>query len=162
MDIRQASEADISILLTILRKSFADVAKRFQLTVENCPKNLAFCTEQRIKDDFARNLKYYILQEGGQPCGCVALEIANSTVCYLERLAVLPEYRRKGFGKALARHVLATAIEMGMQRVEIGIISEDTELKDWYQKFGFVHKGTRKFDHLPFIVEFMCMELNGA
>ena len=41
MGIREASDADISILLAILRKSFAGVAKRFHLTVENCPKNLA-------------------------------------------------------------------------------------------------------------------------
>jgi hypothetical protein len=44
--------------------------------------------------------------------------------------------------------------------VEIGIISEDIELKDWYGKFGFVQKSTRKFDHLPFIVAFMFVELN--
>jgi ribosomal protein S18 acetylase RimI-like enzyme len=159
MVIEEASKADMSILLDILRKSFAGVADRFNLTIENCPKNLAFCTEQRIKDDFARGLKYYILEESGQPCGCVALEKANSAVCYLERLAVLPEYRRKGFGKALVDHIFDMAIEMGMQRIEIGIISEDTELKDWYGKFGFIQKNTKKFDHLPFIVAFMFAEL---
>jgi N-acetylglutamate synthase-like GNAT family acetyltransferase len=131
MVIRRANETDISILLDILRKSFAGVAERFNLTLENCPKNLAFCTEQRIKDDFARGLRYYILEESERSCGCVALEKANSAVCYLERLAVLPEHRRKGFGKVLVNHIFDTAMEMQMQRVEIGIISEDIELKDW-------------------------------
>lgn len=159
MVIKNASKADISILLDILRKSFAGVAERFNLTVENCPKNLAFCTEQRIKDDFARGLKYYILEESGQSCGCVALEKANSEVCYLERLAVLPEYRRKGFGKTLVNHIFDMAIEMETQGVEIGIISEDTELIDWYKKFGFIQKNTKKFNHLPFIVAFMFVEL---
>jgi N-acetylglutamate synthase-like GNAT family acetyltransferase len=162
MVIRQANGTDISILLDILRKSFVGVAKRFNLTLDNCPKNLAFCTEQRIKDDFARGLKYYILQESGRSCGCVALEKANSAVCYLQRLAVLPEYRRKGFGKALVNHIFDMAMQMKIQRVEIGIISEDIELKNWYTKFGFVRKSTRKFDHLPFIVEFMFVELNEA
>jgi N-acetylglutamate synthase-like GNAT family acetyltransferase len=159
MVIRQANERDISILLDILRKSFAGVAERFNLTLENCPKNLAFCTEQRIKDDFARGLKYCILEESGQPCGCVALEKANSDVCYIERLAVLPEHRGKGLGKTLVNHIFDMAIEMEMQRVEIGIISEDTELRDWYKKFGFVQKNTKRFDHLPFIVAFMFVEL---
>ncbi len=158
--IAQANETDISVLLDILRKSFAGVAERFDLTLENCPKNLAFCTEQRIKDDFARGLKYYILEESGQSCGCVALEKAHSGVCYLERLAVLPEYRRKSFGKALVDHIFDMAIEMEIQRVEIGIISDDIELKDWYRNFGFVHKSTRRFDHLPFTVTFMFVELN--
>ena len=44
--------------------------------------------------------------------------------------------------------------------MEIGVISEDTELKDWYRKFGFVQKNTKKFEHLPFIVAFMFVELN--
>jgi N-acetylglutamate synthase-like GNAT family acetyltransferase len=159
MVLRQANLADVSILLNILRTSFAGVAERFNLTTENCPKNLAFCTEQRIEDDFERGLKYYVLEEVRQTCGCVALEKAGADVCYLERLAVLPEHRRKGFGKALVNHIFDMAIEMGMQRVEIGIISEDAELKDWYRKFGFVQKDTKKFDHLPFIVAFMFAEL---
>ena len=159
MVIRKASKTDIPVLLGILRKSFAGVAKRFNLTVENCPKNLAFCTEQRIKDDFARGLKYYILEDDGQSCGCVALEKAGSDVCYLERLAVLPEHRRKGFGKTLVNHIFDEAKKIGIQRVEIGIISRDTELKNWYRKFGFVEKETKKFDHLPFLVAFMFSEL---
>ena len=80
-------------------------------------------------------------------------------MCYLQRLAVLPKYRRKGLGKALVNHIFDKAIEMGMQRIEIGIISEDTKLKNWYRKFGFIQKGTKKLDHLPFIVAFMSVEL---
>ena len=45
MFIKEASKVDISVLSDILRKSFADVAERFHLTVENCPKNPAFCIE---------------------------------------------------------------------------------------------------------------------
>ncbi len=159
MVIKEASEADISILRQILRKSFADVAQRFNLTVDNCPKSPAFCTEQRIKDDLARGLQYYILQENGTPCGCVALEKADSSFCYLGRLAVLPEWRNKGFGKALVHHIFETAKKMKLKRVEIGIISEDTKLKEWYGKFGFVQTNTKKFEHLPFTVAFMAVEL---
>jgi ribosomal protein S18 acetylase RimI-like enzyme len=162
MIIRKGAKADISILVNILRKSFAGVADRFNLTVQNCPKNLAFCTEQRIRDDFERGLQYHILENNGQPCGCVALERAGPEVCYLERLAVLPEYRRRGLGRALVDHVFDQAIQIGARRVEIGIISQQTELRDWYKKIGFVEKGTKNFDHLPFIVAFMFVELNEA
>ena len=157
--IREASKNDVATLVGILRSSFAGVAERFSLTIENCPKNLAFCTEQRIEDDFERGLKFYILEQGGQPCGCVALEKASSEICYLERLAVPPGHRGKGFGTALVNHILQRARRMGMQRVEIGIISKQTDLKEWYRKFGFVEKNTKKFDHLPFIVAYMFAEL---
>jgi N-acetylglutamate synthase-like GNAT family acetyltransferase len=159
MVIRQASLADISLLVNLLRRSFVDVAERFNLTVENCPKNLAFCTEQRIRDDFNRGLEYYLLEQDGQALGCVALEKAGPGVCYLERLAVLPEQRRKGFGKVLVDQVFDRARKIGARRVEIGIISEQTDLKNWYEKIGFVEKGTKKFDHLPFIVAFMSKAL---
>ncbi|MHC4587512.1 MAG: GNAT family N-acetyltransferase [Planctomycetota bacterium] len=162
MLIRQANETDNSILLDILRKSFAGVAERFNLTPENCPKNLAFCTKQRIKDDFARGLKYYILEKDGQPCGCIAIEKASRDVCYLQRLAVLPPHRRKGYGKALVNHIFDQAGKYGAQKIEIGIIAEDKKLTNWYGKFGFVLKGTKKFDHLPFIVAFMSAEIDGT
>ena len=158
MIIRDATEADVGTLVNLLRESFRDAAERFDLTVENCPKNLAFCTDQRIKGDFDRGLVYYILEHDGEPCGCVALENASSEVCYLERLAVLPEHRRNGCGKMLVEHLFEKASEHGSQRVEIGIIAEDTELRNWYGRFGFILKGTKKFDHLPFVVAFMSAE----
>lgn len=159
MIIRQASEADIDTLVTLLRSSFSDVAERFELTIENCPKNLAFCTKERIKSDFDRGLIYYILEKDGQPCGCVAIEKAGPDVCYLQRLAVLPQHRKKGHGKKLVKHIFSQAWKNGAQKVEIGIISEDTKLKNWYSQFGFVQKSTKKFDHLPFIVAFMSAEI---
>jgi N-acetylglutamate synthase-like GNAT family acetyltransferase len=160
MIIRDANEADIDTLVTLLRNSFSDVAQRFGLTIENCPKNLAFCTKQRIKNDLNTGLRYYILEKDGQPYGCVAIEKASPDVCYLQRLAVLPQYRRKGYGKLLVNHIFEQAGKIGAQKVEIGVISEDTKLKNWYKQFGFVQKGTKKFDHLPFIVAFMSAEID--
>ncbi len=160
MNIREANETDIGVLVTLIRNSFRDVAERFELTVENCPKNLAFCTEEQIKTDFKKGLKYYILEENGQACGCVALEKAGPDFCYLGRLAVLPKHRRNGYGKALINHIFEQARKIGVQRVEIGMIAKDRKLKNWYRKFGFIKKGTKRFDHLPFTVAFMYRELS--
>jgi N-acetylglutamate synthase-like GNAT family acetyltransferase len=159
MIVREANETDVGALVTLLRDSFRDVAERFGLTVANCPRNLAFCTEQRIKGDVERGLSYYILEQDDGPCGCVALEKASPDVCYLERLAVLPEHRRKGYGKILVEHIFDKAAGNGSQHVEIGIIAEDTRLRNWYGKFGFILKSTKTFDHLPFEVAFMSVEV---
>ncbi|MPN36714.1 hypothetical protein SDC9_184224 [bioreactor metagenome] len=43
----------------------------------------------------------------------------------------------------------------GGQKITIGIIEENTRLMNWYTANGFVHTGTRKFNHLPFTVGFM-------
>ena len=142
--IRAAGSDDIPVLSGLIRVSFRDVAERFALTFENCPKHPSNCTDEWIENDFARGVAYYILESGGTPVGCVALEKANPDLCYLERLGVLPQSRRKGFGKELVDHVFSEARALGARKVSIGIISGDTELKLWYQRIGFVEKDDRR------------------
>ena len=159
MVIRNAKKSDKEVLVALLLESFRDVGEKFALTVENCPNFAGFNARERVEADFEKGLRYYILEEEGQACGCVALEKARPDVCYLGRLAVLPEHRNKGFGQALVNHLFERARKMGIRRVEIGLISKHRKLKKWYKKFGFVQKSTKKFDHLPFIVAFMYKEL---
>ncbi len=160
MIIRGANETDKSVLEALIRDSFYDVAEKFALTAESCPKFPAFNAKERVASDFEKGLKFYILEENGLACGCVALEKAGPDLCYLGRLAVLPEHRNKGFGQALVNHLFEQARKIGVRRVEIGIISKHRKLKNWYRKFSFTQKSTKKFDHLPFTVAFMYRELD--
>jgi GNAT superfamily N-acetyltransferase len=157
--IRAAGFADVPVLSGLIRVSFRDVAERFALTLENCPKHPSNCTDEWIENDFARGVAYYILESDGTPVGCVALEKANPELCYLERLGVVPQSRRKGFGRELVDYLLYEARALGAKQIGIGIISDDTELKLWYQRIGFVEKETKEFDHLPFLVTFMSYKL---
>jgi len=43
--------------------------------------------------------------------------------------------------------------------ISIGIINENSVLKNWYIKYGFIEKGLKRFDHLPFEVCFMEKEI---
>jgi len=40
------------------------------------------------------------------------------------------------------------------------MINESTILKNWYKKLGFRETGTKNFEHLPFTVCFMDMNLS--
>lgn len=157
--MREADNHDTSLLAVLICDSYRDVAERFGLTPENCPKHPSNCTEGWIKKDFERGVVYYILERNSTPIGCVALEKAGSGLCYLERLSVLPAYRRNGFGKMLVEHIYDQAKTLKMSRISIGIISEQTELKSWYRKMGFIDGETKEFPHLPFLVTFMTHEL---
>lgn len=157
--IRQATTADVPGLVEIIRTGFRDVARRFDLTAVNCPRHPSNCRESWIASALEKGVRYFVLVSEGVSCGCVALEQANPETCYLERLAVLPTLRRRGHGKALVVHALAEAKALGVQRVDIGIIAEHTELRDWYRKFGFVDQKRASFPHLPFQVLFMSLEL---
>jgi N-acetylglutamate synthase-like GNAT family acetyltransferase len=153
--IRAGTQKDIAVLTEIIRSSFRDVADRFGLTQENCPTHPSNCTVDWVQRDMDRGVSYFILEDDGSASGCVALEPAGSKLCYLERLAVRPPQRRHGFGRALVEYVLTEAKRSDTHRVSIGIITEQTELKNWYRKIGFVEAETKKFAHLPFRVTFM-------
>jgi N-acetylglutamate synthase-like GNAT family acetyltransferase len=160
MTIRAFDPGEAEVLVDVLRRSFATVAEQFDLTEENCPRHIAFYTTERLKEDVGQGMQFYVLEDSGQLCGCVALEPSPKPgVSYLGRLAVLPRHRSKGLGRTLVRHAMARAKADGVERVEIGLIAEDEALRDWYRQFGFEDAGTKEFPHLPFVVGFMATQL---
>jgi len=159
MRIREATLEDIGILAGVIRNSYQTVADVFNLTLENCPKHPSNCTEDWVSSDFSRGVSYIILESNGKIAGCAAVEKATSELCYLERLAVLPKHRHKGFGRSLVNHVFAKAVSLGIKKISIGIIARQTDLKTWYQTIGFIEGETKVFEHLPFDVTFMEYEL---
>ena len=78
MIIRKANKGDKSALVNLLRDSFRDVAEKFTLTVENCPKFAGFNAKERVESDFEKGLRYFILEENSRACGCVVLEKAGA------------------------------------------------------------------------------------
>jgi N-acetylglutamate synthase-like GNAT family acetyltransferase len=155
MKIRKAKYSDIDIITYIIRSSFQTVADRFNLTAENCPKHPSNCTTEWVKTGLDRGINYYVMEIGNRVIGCIALEKVNLEVCFLERLAVLKEYRNMRFGKSLVDYAMAEAKLMGGKRISIGIISEHNELKQWYCQIGFIEESIKQFEHLPFKVNFM-------
>lgn len=153
--IEKATGRDIELLAGLIRSSFTDVAERFGLTPHNCPKHPSNCTPQWIRSDLGRGVRYYVLRAGGTAAGCVGVEKAAPTTCYMERLAVLAAHRGKGYGSQLARHAMQTARDWDASSVEIGIIAADTRLKAFYASLGFQEGKTKTFPHLPFQVAFM-------
>jgi len=160
--IREATIKDRELLSKMIRESFRDVAKRFSLTAENCPRHPSNCTTSWIDSDMERGVQYFISYFDGRPTGCVGVESQNSHICYIERLSVLPGMRGKHFGSRLVKHALDFSASRGAERVSIGIIAEQTELRDWYKKFGFVEVQTKSFHHLPFQVCLMEYEIKGC
>ncbi|MBN1849147.1 MAG: GNAT family N-acetyltransferase [Deltaproteobacteria bacterium] len=157
--IKTADPQDTSLLTRLIRESFRDVAERFNLSAENCPKHPSNCVDDWIKNDFDSGVIYYILEHQGIPVACVGLEKADPDQYYLERLAVLPGLRKRGFGRTIVEHVFNQARNIGVKKISIGIIEKQRELKNWYQKMGFIEKATQEFAHLPFLVTFMSYTL---
>jgi len=157
--IQSASFHDAEIIAFIISQANKDVAEKFELTLENNPKHPSFYTKEWVSSDMDRGEEYFLYQKKDDNCGCVAFEQPNSDISYVNRLSVLPEYRHKGIGEQLVKHVLEYSRTKNIQMVSIGIIAEHILLKKWYLKLGFVEGETKHFDHLPFDVTYMSYKL---
>ncbi|MBQ9150907.1 MAG: GNAT family N-acetyltransferase, partial [Clostridia bacterium] len=95
------------------------------------------------------------LYASNQLIGYLSLSEVGEGVFELHNLAVLPAYRHRGFGKLLLDHAKETVRHLNGHTITLGLIDEDTRLKDWYTANGFVYVGARKYDHLPFTSGYM-------
>lgn len=162
MTIRTANEADAGLLAELISRSFADVALRFALTRENCPKHPSNCTAEWVEQDQRRGVQYFIAEQDGEAVGCVALETKSAETCELQRLAVLPQLRQRGVGRLLVQHVVDLSRASGAVRVCLSIIAKHSELRAWYKRLGFREGVTKTFPHFPFEVLFMDTDIPKA
>lgn len=143
----------------VIRDSFATVAADLSLNRENCPTHPSFTSSDELTQIREKGVKLFGLYLEGGLAGFVALEKADEKLCYLERLAVLPEERHKGHGGKLVGFACLRAEALGARRISAGIINEQEILKSWYKGLGFIEKEIRSYPHLPFKVCFMEKEL---
>ena len=146
---------ELSRGVQVLRNSFMTVAAALNLTRENCPTNAAFTTIEQLRQLWERGVGFFGWYDNKKLIGIVAIEHAGEGIYYMERLAVLPEYRHRGYGRELADFVYSYVEEKRGKRISIGIIDENSLLKEWYKEQGYVETGKKEYDHLPFTVCFM-------
>ena len=153
--IRRVTESELPLCLRVIHEAFGTVAEEFGLTPDNCPTNGAFMPLTRLLEDYQKGDAMFVCREGGAIAGFMQLSRRGQAVYELEKLAVLPEYRHRGYGKALLGFAKQEAAANGAARIHIGIIEENERLKRWYLANGFGHMGPRVFSHLPFTVGFL-------
>ena len=157
--IRLLTAYHLPMYAEVIRQSFATVANEFNLTKKNCPGHTSFITDERL----ARKIKdgYYPFGyfADGKLVGFASLTDMGSGTYEMNDVSILPEYRHFGYGKMLLNFCKGKAKELGGCKITIGIIEGNTALKKWYVTNGFVHTGTRKFEHLPFAVGYMEWEV---
>ena len=148
-------------LLRVIQESFLTVANDFNLTEANAPTNPAFLTISRLEESVEQELDFFLFEADGRIAGCIGIQPGKEKgEYYIERLAVLPEYRHRGIGGELLEFAVETLKKKGCSRIGIAIIEENTVLKEWYKRAGFIEAGIRKFEHLPFTVCFLGINID--
>jgi ribosomal protein S18 acetylase RimI-like enzyme len=157
---RLKSKDELADALSVLNRSFKTVADELGFTKENAPTNAAFMTLDKLIETTGDGVSLFGLFEKGVLVGTVALEKAkdNPEIYYLERLSVLPEKRHCGYGKKLLDFAKKQAALEKAKKISIGTIDSNIILKSWYIEYGFRETMIKSYEHLPFKVCFM--ELN--
>lgn len=159
--IMEISNDDIYQCTEVIRKSFGTVAEEFGFTEENAPRFTAFdTTAERL--DWQFNIEQrpmYAYYQDNKIIGYYSLLLQKNGDCELNNLCVLPEYRHKNIGKALLESAFKNAKNLNCKKMNIGIVEENQILRKWYEKYGFIHTGTEKFDFFPFTCGYMIKEL---
>lgn len=153
--IKRVNATDLSKCLSVIHRSFATVAKEFDLTEKIAPKHPYYMKMETLQNRYKKGFLMFGLHVKEQLVGFASLNKVSVNVCELCNLAILPEYRHKGYGRKFLDFCKMKAKELGCNIIEIDIIEENTILKNWYIENGFTHKFVKKFDYLPFSVGFM-------
>jgi GNAT superfamily N-acetyltransferase len=132
--IRPARQGDEETILSLLR-ALADYEKlldKFHVTNAAIARDY-LCAHPRIQCDLAF--------EGDQPVGIATWYWTYSSFMaergiYLEDLFVPPQFRGKGYGKALLAHLAKTAVENGGGKVEWSVLPWNKPSIDFYEGLG--------------------------
>ena len=157
------TEEDLQKCVSLLRAAFGTVAKDFGLTEESAPTNAAFTTLENLTKYIKSGLTPYGMLVDFKLVGCVAIKQAkaNESVYYIERLAVAPDRRHRGYGGQLLSFATERILERGGTTASIGLMDNNEILKKWYCSKGFVERERRRVEHLPFRVCFVSIEVSG-
>lgn len=155
--IKKVDKTALAECAAVIRESFMTIADEFSFTTENAPRFTAFSvTEERLLWQLEKEHRpIFAYYNEDKIVGYYSLLLQENSECELNNLCVLPAYRHKGIGAILLKNAFETAKELNCIKMNIGIVEENTVLRKWYESFGFIHTGTKKFEHFPFTCGFM-------
>ena len=93
---------------------------------QNVPKRME-------RDKFDNSSKHIIAISKNKPIGCARIRFVHGKA-KLERIAVLKNYRGKGFGKMIVNYMINYCKNKNIKDV---VMNSQYYLKDYYRKFWF-------------------------
>ncbi len=129
--IHAESETDINHIRILFEEYAASIG--FDLCFQNFDQEMADLPGE-YKPPEGRLL---LASEGDQIVGCVGLRKLAEGICEMKRLYVRPEFRGKGFGRALAESIIGEARKIGYSRMRLDTVPAMKEAIPLYYSLGF-------------------------
>lgn len=127
--IREATDADVPTLVTVLRTAFAE-----QATLAP-PSGALSETEESVRT-LLQTARVALAVVDDVIAGCQFFEPKGDHL-YLFRLAVLPAYRRHGIGGALIAYAEEQGRGMGLPRTRFSVRLALPRQRTYYERMGY-------------------------
>ena len=92
----------------------------------------------------------YMLEQGGESVGCVALIPMGDGVYELSKMAVMPQRQGLGLGRKLLLHAIAQARAVGAKSLFLGSSTKLKNAVHLYESVGFRHVPPEKLPPLAY------------
>jgi GNAT superfamily N-acetyltransferase len=142
--VREASEADIPVLVPLVNRAF-DVEDKYITGVER--------TDPTEMLSLMNEGSFLVSEDELGPVGCVHVKI-NGPTGYFGMLAVDPQRQKCGLGAKLIAAAEEFVRERGCSVMEMTVINLQAHLFPYYHKLGYVeigHEGRREGKREPLV-----------
>lgn len=100
-------------------------------------------SENALLEAFSAGTKFFVAQKGEKVLGYIGISCILDEG-YITNVAVFPEYRRQGVGKALLERVFSLARDEGLSFVSLEVRESNTPAITLYENLSFKQEGKRK------------------
>jgi len=106
-------------------------------------RGIVFIEEQKVDwegeiDEFEETATHFLGEVAGQPVAVGRLRMLPDGRAKVERIAVRPAWRGRGYARAVVRYVLDYARARGVRRY---VMHAQVYLQKFYEEFGFQREG---------------------
>jgi ribosomal protein S18 acetylase RimI-like enzyme len=132
--IRTATEADASVIASIIEQSFRKQAEVLGINRIEYPNYVAFETEAGVRRRLDSGAHVALGYCGDQLVGTVGCVARRGGPAEIMRLAVLPSHRGNRYGRELMVHAENRLIAAGAAAVELSIVAKFRRLRSYYEE----------------------------
>ena len=131
MTLREATVADVPVMVEVMRAAFREYQELLD-PPSAAPSETVETVRRRLERGGA-----VVAESDDKIVGFALYELQSDGLVYFSRLSVLPEFRRRGIGRALVTDIERRAVAANARGVRLGARLQLPHLVARYEKMGY-------------------------